>query len=200
MKIILILIILHLCSSIEFEEAMNKLEVLENYIRQYIEENKNNSKNKKWSHTELVTTYIRKGNKKYNNTFWNLLLFNDNYPDDFEKYIIEKQKKNNINITEIRTYGEIKLPNKETFDFAHFFATMDGINFLNIYRHLMGWGGDTATLVRDIIKEKGTLEELVDKANEFFNHKGSFGPADLISDLDAPIILKKKKRQIIFQN
>jgi hypothetical protein len=69
---------------------MNKLETLENYIREYIIEKK---KTNKWSHTQLVTTYIRKGNAKYNNIFWNLLLLTDNYPDDLEEYIEEKEKK-----------------------------------------------------------------------------------------------------------
>jgi hypothetical protein len=46
---------------------------------------------------------------------------------------------------------------------------MEGINYSKNYRHLMGWRGDTANLVQDIRNQKGTLEELIDKANEFFN-------------------------------
>ena len=63
-------------------------------------------------------------------------------------------------------------------------------------KHLVGWGGDTVTLVEDIKKESGifdNLDKLIEKANEFFNHKGQFGPEDLISDLDAPILIVLKE-------
>ena len=42
MKNIFILFILELCTSIMFEDAMKKLEILGNYIREYIKEKKNN--------------------------------------------------------------------------------------------------------------------------------------------------------------
>ena len=40
MKIILILFILHLYTSIDFDDTINKLEILEKYIREYIIEKK----------------------------------------------------------------------------------------------------------------------------------------------------------------
>jgi len=127
------------------------------------------------------------------------LLFKDNYPDDLDEYIKKKEKDNNINLTELRTSKEIKLPNGEFFDFSHLFATIEGIKHSKLYNHFIGWGGDTVSLLNDTQKEKGTLDELINKENNFFNHKESFGPAGLISNLDASIVLNKKRKIIIFQ-
>ena len=74
---------------------------------------------------------------------------------------------------------------------------MNGIEYSKSYSeeiaHLVGWGGDTFQLLQDIKKESGDLGELIDIAKTYFNVKGGFGPADFISDVDAPIILKKKQ-------
>ena len=192
MKIVLVLILLQAITLNEFDDTMEKLELLENYISQYIKEKKSGR-----TLTELVTTYIREG--RYGNLYWNILLWTSS-PDDLDEYLQKKEKEHNKKVREIRNYTTILLPNKEKFDFAHLFATMNGIYIgkekKTSIKHLVGWGGDTVTLVEDIKKESGifdNLDKLIEKANEFFNHKGQFGPEDLISDLDAPILIVLKE-------
>ena len=52
--------------------------------------------------------------------------------------------------------------------------------------------GDFVIILVDIKNEKGSLTELMDIAKNYFMIKGGFGPADVVSDFDAPIIFKKK--------
>ena len=119
MKIILILILLQGIILNEFEDTMEKLELLEKYISQYIKEKKSDR-----SLTELVTTYIREG--EYGNIFWNVLLLTSS-PNDLDEFLQQKEKDENKKVREIRNYRTILLPTKEKFDFAHLFATMNGI-------------------------------------------------------------------------
>ena len=80
---------------------------------------------------------------------------------------------------------------------------MNGIEFgesyTGGYSTLTGWGGDTAQLLQDIKGESGTLDELINIVSTIYlGIKGQFGPADLVSDLDAPIILNAKNNQNTF--
>ena len=192
MKIFFILIFLQGFISQDFEETMEKLETLENYVSQFIEEKKNSK-----TLIELLTTYMREGSV-YNDIFWNILLLSKS-DDDLDEYIQQKEKNESKTVRKIRNYATIELPNKEKFDFRHLFATMNGIYLAllskDYYENLVGWGGDTVTLILDIKNEAGSLEELIDKAKEYLNIKGSFGPEDLISDLDAPILLSLKQNE-----
>ena len=98
---------------------------------------------------------------------------------------------------------KIYLPNGEQIDFAHLFATMDGIvysDLVNNYVHLTGWGGDAATLINDIKNKTGNLEQLMAEAKKIFGKGGYFDGADLITDLDASILLNKKTDQNYFSD
>ena len=194
MKIVLILFFLQGFISITFNEAMIKLKKLENYIKDFHKEYKNLVP----SLTRLITTYIREG--EYNNKYYNFI--DGGSPDYLDDYITKREKEDKITVKDVIHSREIKLPNGESFDFAHLFATMDGIicskNFIFDYVHLTGWGGDTVTLAGDIKNEKGTLNELMIKAKNILGKEGHFDSADLITDLDAPILLNKKLIRIIF--
>ena len=65
------------------------------------------------------------------------------------------------NVHLVNTYREIELPNNERFDLVHLFAVMNGIEYGGSYSskfsHLVGWGGDTFQLFKDIKNEKGSL-------------------------------------------
>ena len=189
MKIILLLCFLQGFLSVDFDVAMEKLAILEKYIRHYIEDLPSNLKDS-YTLTELITTYIREG--VYLEDEWKKLL--GEAPGNLDNYISEKEEKDNTNVREIRTYREINLPNNEIFDFGHLFGTMNGIYKKRIRNtsHLCGWGGDTTTLIVDIMDQTGDLTYLMNKAKEFFGKKGNFDSVDLITDLDAPIILNKK--------
>ena len=85
MKIVLVLILLQAITLNEFDDTMEKLELLENYISQYIKEKKSGR-----TLTELVTTYIREG--RYGNLYWNILLWTSS-PDDLDEYLQKKRKR-----------------------------------------------------------------------------------------------------------
>lgn len=173
--------------STDFTTVMNDLSNLEKYIKQYKEE-----KSAKESLTHLIVAYIRKG--VYSDQTWDIA--GGSIPDDLLSYIKEKDISQSTNSQATRQYRTIELPNQEKIDFVHLFAVMNGIEYGNSYTknfaHLVGWGGDTTQLLQDIKNEKGTLDELINASKNYFRIKGGFNDADLVSDLDAPILLSKK--------
>lgn len=178
-----------------FSEALLNLRKLESYIKQYKDE-----KQSKVSLNHLILSYIREG--KYKGTAWTLAAGSP--PSDLEAYIKALDTEKNTNAASCRGYGEIVLPSKEKMDFVHLFATMNGIDHSNSFTDgfsaLVGWGGDAAQLAQDLKKFNGTLDQLLVEANKLLGVKGQFGEGDLISDLDAPIILEKKKDNNTFAN
>ena len=188
-KIILLFFLIYIqgFSSNTFEIIITNLNDLEKYIKQYIEE-----KSPSQSLTHLITCYIREG--AYTENEW--IIAGGTIPEDLPQYIIDKDILEGTNAHLCKTYRNIELPNHETLDFVHFFAVMNGIEFGNSYSakvaHLVGWGGDVFQLLQDIKNEEGSLDELMDKAKNFFLIKGGLDTADFVSDLDAPILLEKK--------
>ena len=181
-------------NSVTFSEALDNLEILESYIQEFKNEKKPSA-----SITHLVTCYIREG--AYSSTEWSIA--GGSSPTDLDAYIKAKDAEKNTNAQAVRNYREIVLPNKEKIDFVHLFAVMNGIEFgesyTGGYSTLTGWGGDTAQLLKDIKGESGTLDELINiVSTKYLGIKGQFGPADLVSDLDAPIILNAKNNQNTF--
>ena len=186
MKSIYLLILLAFTNTLsitDFENAIENLADLEKYIKEYIKEKKPSQ-----TLTHLITCYIRLG--AYTGTEWTIA--GGTVPNDLSEYIIDKDTSEGTNAQECQKIREIELPNNEKFDFVHFFAVMNGIEFGNSYSaavaHLVGWGGDTFQLLQDIKNEQGNLEELMIVAKNYFMVKG----AVFVSALDAPILLKKK--------
>lgn len=181
--------------SVTFSEALLNLRKLESYIKQYKDETKST---KSLSH--LILSFIREG--KYVGGAWTTAA--GSCPTDLVTYVQKLDKEKKTNVTLCRKYGEIVLPSKEKMDFVHLFAVMNGLDHSNSYTErfsaLVGWGGDTAQLVQDLKKFNGTLDELLVQANKLLGIKGQFGEGDLISDLDAPIILSKKTDSVTFAN
>lgn len=182
--------------SVTFNEAINNLSVLESYIKEY-----KTSKQSSATINHLVTAYIREG--KYSSSEWSIA--GGSIPSDLASFIKTKDTEKGTNVVALRNYGEIKLPSNETLDFVHFFAVMNGIEYGNSYTgsyaSLVGWGGDMAQLLQDIKGETGTLDELIKIVlTKYLGIKGQFGAADLVSDLDAPIILSKKKDDNTFSS
>lgn len=173
--------------SVSFEEALNNLTTLESYIKEY-----KKTKGASYSVIHLITTYIREG--KYSTTEWSIA--GGSIPSDLSSYIEEKDKEKGTNVAAIKKYNYIELPSNEILDFVHFFAVMNGIEFgdsyTGVYSSLVGWGGDMAQMLQDIKGETGTLDELIKIVlTQYLGIKGQFGPEDLLSDLDAPVILSK---------
>ena len=177
-----------------FSEALLNLRKLESYIKQYKDEKKS-----KVSLNHLILSYIREG--KYKGTAWTLAAGSP--PSDLEAYIKALDTEKNTNAASCRGYGEIVLPSKEKLDFVHLFAVMNGINYGKSYTagysSLVGWGGDSAQLLQDIKGESGDLDTLIEIVlSKYLGIKGQFGEADLVSDLDAPVILNNKKDGVSF--
>ena len=170
-----------------FEDVLTDLKNLEKYMRDYIQE-----KTPDKSLTHLITCYIRIGG--YTGPEWDIA--GGTIPDDLPNYIAFKDSTYGTNAQACQNYGDIDLPTGEKLDFVHSFAVMNGIENGNSYEgnfaHLVGWGGDAFQLLQDIKNEQGDVEEIMEVAKTYFNIKGGFGPCDLIADVDAPILLKKK--------
>ena len=183
----LFLLYAHAFTSVNFEKVIIDLKNLENYTKQYIKE-----KAPSQTLTHLITCYVRLG--AYTEFEWTIAA--GSIPDDFAQYIKDKDSSKGTNAQMCQTYRDIELPNNEKIDFVHFFAVMNGIEYGNSYSdgvaHLVGWGGDVFQLLQDIKNEQGSLSELMDIAKKYFLIKGGLDAADFVSDLDAPILLKKK--------
>ena len=197
MKVFILLFFLIYINALEevsFSTAMNDLENLEKYMREYIKEKSSQS----LSLTHLITCYIREG--AYTGTEWSIA--GGNIPEDLVNYIKGKDSEKGTNAQSCKTYREIVLPSNETIDFVHLFAVMNGIeygkSYSDTYAHLVGWGGDTFQLLQDIQNQQGNLDELMAIAKTYFRIKGGFGPADFVSDIDAPILLKLKNDNTYF--
>ena len=185
--LITFLIIFPLTITVTFDEAMSKLQILEKYISEY-----RTDKNSPKTLNSLILGFIRQG--KYDDTTWTIVA--GSVPEDLYPYIQSKDSQYNTNAIKCRTYGEILFPNKKIVDFVHLFATMNGIDNMPGSSALVGWGGDLAQLAQDLKKAYSNLNDLNDlivKAREYLGKKGQFGEGDLNADLDAPIILKRKK-------
>ena len=173
--------------SVSFNEAMTNLQNLEKYISEYKTE-KSSSKTLNF----LILSFIRQG--KYNDETWTLVA--GAVPNDLYSYIESKDAQYNTKALECRTYGDILFPNNKSIDFVHLFATMNGIDNMPSSSALVGWGGDLAQLAEDLKKgfnNINDLDTLIKEAKNYLGKKGQFGQGDLNADLDAPIILNKKK-------
>ena len=160
MKVFILLFFLIYINALEevsFSTAMNDLENLEKYMREYIKEKSSQS----LSLTHLITCYIREG--AYTGTEWSIA--GGNIPDDLVNYIKGKDSEKGTNAQSCKTYREMVLPSNETIDFVHLFAVMNGIeygkSYSDTYAHLVGWGGDTFQLLQDIQNQQGNLDELM---------------------------------------
>ena len=172
-----------------YEKMLKDLYNLENYIKEQIKEKSYTNS----TLTHLITCYIRIG--VYTDKEWEPV--GGLLPDDLVSYITIKDEEKGTSAQATQTYREIVMPNGETIDFVHMFAVMNGIehgkSFSDIYAHLVGWGSDTEQLLEDIMYQQGDLEYLIQFTKEnYFRIKGGFSEADLISDLDGPILLFNK--------
>ena len=193
MKVLYILLFISInCIKINddsFDKVMNDLENLEKYIKEYIKEKSYTEK----TLTHLIVCYIRLG--AYSTTEWSIA--GGTLPDDLVDYIKAKDAEYGTTAQATQTYRDMVMPNGDPIDFVHMFAVMNGIENGNSYSdqfaHLVGWGGDTEQLLEDIMNQQGDLESLMKYAEEnYFRIKGGFDEADLISDLDGPILLYNK--------
>jgi len=185
--VLIILISFPIIFSVTFDAAMANLKILESYISQYKTE-----KSSTLSLNQLILGFIRQG--KYDDTTWTLV--GGNVPKDLLTYIQDQDAKHNTKSLDCRSYGDILLPTNKKFDFVHLFAVMNGMDFLPSSSTLVGWGGDLAQLAQDLknnFKDTTDLDKLIAEAKKFLGIKGQFGEGDLNADIDAPLILRKKK-------
>ena len=184
---LLLLILVTFSLSMTFNEVITNLNNLEKYINLYIQ-----TKSSKDNAIHLLTCYIRKG--KYDDSTWTIA--GGDCSNDLNNFISEKDKSEGTNVASLRKLGDFFVPSIEQSDFVHMFAVMNGIensnSFTGLYAHLVGWAGDLAQLVQDIMKKTGTLSELMIEAEKLLGVSGQFGQGDLVADLDAPIILREK--------
>ncbi len=193
-QLILLFLFIENIFTVTFTDAINNLAILESYIKEYKKD-----KSVTDSETHLILSYIRAG--RYSSSEWSIA--GGTFPSDLDSYVQSKDSEKSTKAQEVRKYGEIELPSKEKIDFVHLFAVMNGINYGNSftggYSSLVGWGGDSAQLLKDIKGESGDLDKLIETVlSKYLGIKGQFGEADLVSDLDAPVILNNKKDGVSF--
>ena len=193
-QFILLFLFIENIYTVTFEDAIKNLSILESYIKEYKKE-----KSATDSETHLILSYIRAG--KYSSSEWSIA--GGTFPSDLHSYVQAKDEEKNTEAQKVRKYREIVLPSKEKLDFVHLFAVMNGINYGKSYTagysSLVGWGGDSAQLLQDIKGESGDLDTLIEIVlSKYLGIKGQFGEADLVSDLDAPVILNNKKDGVSF--
>ena len=196
LNLFFILILIKKMNFTSFYEVLSNLEILESYIKEYQTKYSNTN-----SLTHLIVSYIREG--KYTGNQWTIA--GGSVDSNLISFIKEKDTEKQTKVESIRKLGDIKLPSNETIDLVHLFAVMNGLEYHNSYNgsfaHLVGWGGDTAQLFQDIHTLKyDNFEHLMNLTKDFFGKKGQFGEGDLISDLDAPILLNKKNDNVTFSN
>ena len=176
-------------NEVSFEQVMTDLENLEKYIKEYIKEKSYTDS----TLTHLIVSYIRLG--AYTTNEWSVA--GGLIPDDLASYISTKDQEKGTTAQKTQKYRDMVMPNGDKIDFVHMFAVMNGIEYGNSYSslfaHLVGWGGDTEQLLEDIMSYQGDIDSLMKIAkSDYFRIKGGFDEADLISDLDAPILLYHK--------
>jgi hypothetical protein len=190
MKIIFLItlsLIIQSIFPITLDQVLTNLKVLEEYTKEYKSKGRTG-----FPFNHLLLAYIR--SQQYTGRAWDYA--GGTLPKDFATFINNKDKEKGTRAHECPKYGEIELPSKEKMKFAHMFATMNGIekghSFTGGFSTIAGWGGDTVQLAGDIKNSRGNLDQLIVEASNFIGKKGKFCASSLISDLDAPIIFKKK--------
>ena len=177
-----------------FDAVLENLKILEGYISEYKTEKEASD-----SLNHLILAFIRQG--KYDDMQWTIAA--GSVPSDLYDYVKNKDETHGTNTLMCRKYGDIVLPTKKKIDFVHLFAVMNGMDYLPLASALVGWGGDLAQLAQDLKKNFPTLtdlDQLIVEARKFLGIKGQFGEGDLNADIDAPIILKRKKSSITFSD
>ena len=177
-----------------FDAVLDNLKILEGYISEYKTEKEASD-----SLNHLILAFIRLG--KYDSFQWTIAA--GTVPSDLYDYVKNKDETHGTNTLMCRKYGDIVLPTKKKIDFVHLFAVMNGMDYLPLASALVGWGGDLAQLAQDLKKNFPTLtdlDQLIVEARKFLGIKGQFGEGDLNADIDAPIILKRKKSSITFSD
>jgi len=190
--ILIIFISFPIIFSVTLEEALNNLKILESYISQY-KTDKNSDKNL----NHLILSFIRQG--KYDDETWSIV--GGTVPKDLLTYIKEKDAEHKTKSLDCRSYGDILLPTNKKIDFVHLFAVMNGMDFFPSSSSLVGWGGDLVQLAQDLknnFKDETNLDKLIIEAKKFLEIKGQFGEGDLNADIDAPIILSRKRQATTF--
>lgn len=193
-QILILFLIFPIIFSVTFNTTLENLKILEGYISQYKEE-----KNSEKSLNHLILSFIRQ--EKYDDLQWSFVA--GTVPEDLYDYIKAKDERYGTNALACRKYGDILLPTKKKIDFVHLFAVMNGINYFPLSSALVGWGGDLAQLSQDLKNNFGNvtdLDQLISEARKFLGIKGQFGEGDLNADIDAPIILKRKRSSQTFSD
>ena len=183
-QIVILFLIIPNIFSVDYNTVLNNLEILEGYMSDCVSKQQNVYK--------YILQFIRSG--KYNSWQWKLVA--GELPEKIYNCIKDKDKMYGTNTFALREYGDIELPTKKKIDFVHLFAVMNGIDYLAPFSTLVGWGGDLTTLAEDLKNNFGSitdLNQLIIEARKFLGIKGQFGEGDLNSDIDAPIILRRKK-------
>ena len=172
-----------------YEKFLDDLSTLETYAEVY-----HNSHKYSTSKELLVLKYIRTANSSYTSSVWTLIA--GDAETDFENYVAEQDSINGTSAASLKKLGTLALPNGDTIDAVHMFATMNMI--ARGQGDLGGWAGDICDLLyykmQYISSSDYTFDELTEMASGYLGTGGSgFDINDIRSDLDALNISKLYK-------
>ena len=183
----------------DFDDMVTQVSALEGYANDYIAANPGtdaygHTLNATW----LVPAYIRSA--RYPGGVWEQV--GGKVPEGFITYCATQDATvQDSDVQSLRTMGTVTLPNGETTDAVHMFATIDGAalsgNASSSTADLTGWIGDTNDLLRDVSDVTGgsdsaTFEAAYGIAGGYFDQAGRFGPEDVRADLDGLNIIAER--------
>ena len=178
-----------------FDEFIVNLKDLEKYADSY-------ARNHAEDAVGLVINYIRTGIEKYNDGTWGVLAGAENTA--FTAYVAAQDEKCGTNAKNLRGIGEFVIPNGQTVEFAHMFASLSMAyynKFAAANADFGSWAGDICDLM-EYSKKHGVdasdVESMVSEINsKYFKYddpdESSFGILDIYGDLDSYYIMMQLK-------
>ena len=162
-----------------FGELVSDLAPLETYARQYASAHPGDTVD------ALVLVYVRTANPDYDDSRWATL--GGQRDPDFEAYVDDQDARNGTSAADLKRLREVTLPNGETTDAVHMFATMSiGTPPSSAAADLGGFAGDITDLMTDVRAVAGGPAAVqAAAAADFGNPNGRFSTDDLRADLDA---------------
>lgn len=124
-----------------FDEFIVNLKDLEKYADSY-------ARNHAEDAVGLVINYIRTGIEKYNDGTWGVLAGAENTA--FTAYVAAQDEKCGTNAKDLRGIGEFVIPNGQTVEFAHMFASLSMAyynKFAAANADFGSWAGDICDLM-----------------------------------------------------
>ena len=182
----------------DYDLFMTRLKELENAADNYAAENSKDA-------YALVLNYIRTGVEKYRDSLWAGVAGAEE--EAFIAYVAAQDEANGTHVSDLRSLGNVTIPNGDSIEVVHLFAVLDIANYQSRndasvaqpYKDFGGWLGDLVDLLYQV--QKGNVDCTTDfeagVADIRENYLGAdlgrncFDFEDIHADLDAVYLMAK---------